>query len=438
MKRFSLVLLFLVAGCCRGSPGSRAGSDVAEVRPDRAQVEQAADLVPAEDDWPWWRGPTRDNHARGPAPPTHWSATENIEWQVDVPGRGHASPIVVGDRIFLATADEATSSQSLVSLARDDGNLLWQKQIHGGRLPTSHEKGSHASCTPASDGERVFTVFAVDDGVWVSAVDRSGVILWQRKIGGFLSRHGYGASPVLYKSLVIAAVDGVGPGYIVALDRTSGEVVWRTARLRESSFATPIVAHVAGRDQLLLSGQDRVVSYDPATGEEIWWCQGSAISTANTMVWNDNCVFASGGWHQTGVICIRADGTNDVTPTHIVWSDTMKVYVPSLAVVDNVLLAVRDEGIVVGLDIATGQRLWAKRLPGGIGISASPTIVGDLAYLPNEAGTTFVFRVSQKFKLVAANQLGDGGFASPVIVDGRIYLRTLEKLFCIASSADQR
>jgi outer membrane protein assembly factor BamB len=367
-------------------------------------------------------------------PPLKWSATENIAWQVDVPGRGHASPIVVGEQVFVATADDAKSTHSLLAYRRADGYLLWNEQIHHGRLPESHEKGSHASCTPASDGERVFTVFAVDDGIWVSAVDFAGELLWQRKIGGFLSRHGYGASPVLYKSLVIAAADGVGPGYIVALDRVTGEVVWRTPRRREASFATPIVAHVAGRDQLLLSGQDQVVSYNPATGEELWTCQGSASSTANTCVASDDHVFASGGWHQTGVMCIRADGAGDVTATHVVWSDTTKMYVPSPAIIDNTLLVVRDDGIVVGFDTATGDKLWAKRLPGGIGVSASPTIVdGNLAYLPNEEGTTFVFRVGEKFKLLAANELGDGGFASPVIAGGRIYMRTLTKLWCIAS-----
>ncbi len=423
--------MIVVAGCC-GEP-LRRSAKVEELRtPRAASVAASPDIEAAENDWPWWRGPTFNNHARGAAPPTRWSPDENIAWQVAVPGRGHASPIVVGERVFVATADDAAQTQSLLALARDDGALLWNKQIHAGRFPTSHEKGSHASCTPASDGERVFTVFAVDDGIWLSAVDLQGELLWQRKIGGFLSRHGYGASPVLYKSLVIAAADGVGQGYIVALDRRSGEVVWSTLRLREASFATPIVAHVAGRDQLLLSGQDRIVSYNPATGETLWWCAGSASSTANTCVWNDEHVFVSGGWDQTGVLCIRADGAGDVTATHIVWSDRSKMYVPSAAIVGDTLLTMRDEGIAVGFDIATGQRRWAKRLPGGMGVSASPTIFGELAYLPNEDGTTFVFRVGEKFKLIAANELGNGGFASVVIADGRIYLRSLDTLYCIA------
>jgi outer membrane protein assembly factor BamB len=430
--RATLFLLFFLGGCC----GNRQHStvEVERVRPAEAtNINMSAEIEVADNDWPWWRGPNRDNSARGPLPPMKWSPSDNVVWEVEVPGRGHSSPIVVGDRVFVTTSDEANSVQSLLAFARVDGVLQWNKQIHRGRLPTSHEKGSHASSTPACDGDQVFTVFAVDDGIWVSAVSITGEILWQKKIGGFLSRHGYGSSPVLYKSLVIAAADGVGRGYIVALDRSTGDVVWQTPRLREASFGTPIVARVAGRDQLLLAGQNRIVSYDPATGEEMWWCDGSASSTANTVVCNDEYVFASGGWHQTGVMAIRANGSGDVTDTHIAWRDPTKMYVPSAAIVDDILLAVRDDGIVIGFDTASGEKHWAKRLPGG-GVSASPTVAaGGIAYLPNEKGDIFVFRVGHKFQLLAKNELQSGIFASPVIVNGRIYLRTLTHLWCIGS-----
>jgi outer membrane protein assembly factor BamB len=388
-------------------------------------------VTPAEGDWPWWRGPARNNHAVGPSPPTKWSDTENVIWKVDIPGRGHATPILWGERVFIATADDIDETQSLLCLSRADGSLLWNKQIHHGEFISSHDKGSHASCTPACDGERVICVFAIDDAVWASALDLAGNLQWQEKVGPFLSKHGYGTSPVIYKSLVIMAVDHDGEGYVSALDRATGEVVWRTKRLREASFATPNIAHVAGRDQLLLSGQDRVVSYDPATGEEIWTCAGSANSTANTMAASGDHVFASGGWHQTGVIAIRADGSGDVSGSHVAWTDTAKMYVPSPVVAGELLIGVRDEGIVVGYEIASGDKLWAKRLRSNIGVSASPVLLDDLAYLPNEAGEVFVFRAAREFELIAINPMNEEIYASPVIAGGRIYLRTLTKLYCI-------
>lgn len=416
--------LALLPGCCR--------PDVEPVPAANPKAISQADQVEvAPGDWPWWRGPTRDNHARGPLPPTQWGESNNIRWRVALPGRGHSSPILWGERIFLTTADETRGTQSLLCFGRYSHQQLWQTEVHQGDLPPMHHTNSHASGTPACDGDRVFTAFAVDDAVWATALDFDGRIVWQKKVGPFASKHGYGASPVIYKSALIVAADHLGQGYVAALDRKSGEVLWRTLREREASFATPVVAHVAGRDQLLLSGQNRVVSYDPATGEELWRCAGTANSTANTIAWYGDHVYASGGWHQAGVLCIRADGSGDVSDTHVVWEHTMKLYVPSPAVVEDRLLVVRDDGIAFCFNAVSGERLWAKRLR-GVGVSASPTIIdGDLAFVPNEKGTMFVFRAGEEFEVVAVNEFRGGGFASPVIADGRIYLRTLDELICI-------
>jgi len=427
----------LFAGCVRGP----AVEEIAAT--DAGAIADAPHVEVAQGDWPWWRGPNRDGTievAQEESPPTSFSPNENVLWKVPIPGRGHGSPIVCGQRVFLATADEEAPSQSLLCFAREDGALLWETTVHTGELPYMHRKNSHASATPTCDGERVFITFAVDDAVWASALSFDGEILWQREVGPFSSKHGYGASPCIYKSAVIVAADHQGEGYIAALDRETGEILWRTSRLRGASFATPIVAHVAGRDQLLLSGQDRVVSYDPATGEEIWWCAGSANSTANTMAWNQTHVFATGGWHQKGILCIRADGEGDVTDTHIAWEISgMKVYVPSPVVAGEVLVAARDDGIVVGVDVDNGDIFWKKRLERGVEVSASPTLIsladGDaadnLVYLPNEAGQVFVFRPTKEFDYITSNDMGDSIYATPVVAGGRIYLRTFGTLYCV-------
>ena len=435
--------IVLLSACFAGCCGS--GPPVEEITTsDASRIEDAEQVEAAPGDWPWWRGPNHDGTIHldetQPGIPTTFNSAENVVWSVSVPGRGHSSPIICGDRIFLTTADASAPSQSLLCLNRDDGSMLWSEVIHTGSLPEMHQKNSHASSTPACDGERVFTTFAVNDGVWASAMSRDGELLWQKEVGPFASKHGYGASPVIYRSALIVAADHHGTGYIAALDRETGEILWRKARQTGASFATPVVAHVAGRDQLLLSGQDRVVSYDPANGEEIWSCAGSADSTANTVAWNDTHVFATGGWHQKGILAIRADGSGDVTDTHIDWEiNGMKVYVPSPAVAGDVLLAARDDGIVVGANVATGDIYWKKRLKRGVGISASPTLVtvadgvaaDILAYLPNEVGEVFVLRPNEEFELFPINDMGEPIYASPVIAGGRLYLRTFSKLYCI-------
>ncbi|MCA9269611.1 MAG: PQQ-binding-like beta-propeller repeat protein [Planctomycetales bacterium] len=432
MRRLGLLLLGITvfAGCGRKAP-------VVDAIPvaDPQAIADAPDVTAAPGDWPWWRGPTRDNHASGELPPIDFAADRHVVWRTNIPGRGHASPIVVGGQVIVATADESDSTQSLIALDRATGQTLWTTVVHQGKLPPGHSKNSHASPTPAFDGQRVHCVFAVDDAVWATAVDLDGTILWQKEVGPFASKHGYGASPVIYKSVVIVATDHQGEGYVAALDRATGDIRWRTVRQRGASYSTPVIAHVAGRDQLLLSGQGRVISYDPASGEEIWRYSGGADATANTIAWKDDLVFASGGFHQTGIWCIRADGAGDVTETNLAWENTSKVYVPSPLIAGDVLLATRDDGILLGYEATTGKKMWAKRMQADAAATASPTLVGDLAFQPTEAGQVFIVRPGKRFEHVATCEMGEGIYASPVIVDGRLYLRTLSEVFCIGPDA---
>lgn len=374
-----------------------------------------------------------DGKSRDKGLPTQWSESENIVWQADVPGRGHASPIVVGDRVLLATADENAKQQLLVCYDRKTGKERWRTTVHEGGFMRMHSKNSQASATPASDGERMFAVFINSDALWVTATDLEGDIIWQKQAGPFKSEHGYGSSPVLYKSLVIVCGDNAGGSFVAALDRETGKVIWRTARQRlgrHGSYATPVVHLLAGKPQLLLAGHGKITSYDPATGERIWYCNGPAEVAAGTVACSDKLVFASAGYPEKEILAIRADGSGDVTSSHVVWRTGKGVtYCPSPLYHDGHLYVVNDKGIATCFKAETGKQLWQKRLGGDF--SSSPILVEGKLFVTNERGVTSVLEAAPKFRSLGKNQLGDAGFATPAIAKGQMFLRAGDKLYCI-------
>jgi outer membrane protein assembly factor BamB len=392
---------------------------------------EAASL--AANDWPWWRGPTYDGKSPDRVVPTTWSQTENVAWQVAVPGRGHASPIVCGDRVFLATADEQTQKQSVMAFDRQSGKPLWTTTAHTGGFMNKHGKNSHASATPACDGERVYSAFINDGALRVTAMDIDGKTLWQSSAGEFRSEHGYGSSPVLYKSLVIVLGDSLSRCFIAALDSKTGRPVWQVDRKttgKHGSYATPIVARVSGKPQLLVSGMESTSSLDPESGKLIWSCNGPAEVTACTPAFSDTVVFSSGGFPEKELLAIRGNGTGDVTRSHVIWRSGKGVtYVPSPLFHNGRLYVVSDNGVTTCFEAANGKQVWQGRIDGDF--SSSPVLAGEFLFVTNERGKTYVLKTGPKFEVVAQNDLNDGGFASPAICGGRIYLRTDQHLYCI-------
>lgn len=425
-RLFSIVFIdaCVVASCmssatCLAATQDRSGSEIAEVSPG---------------DSPWW--PPRHSDVGVAEVPTEWGVDENIAWKTEIPGRGHASPCVVGNQIFISTAIDEPEQIRLISYDRQTGVERWNRLLHEGGFMHTHRKNSHASGTPACDGARVFVahMLAQDgiEGVYLSAVSLDGKILWQKLVGPFVSQHGYAPSTVLYGNTVIVVGDSDhDQSFVAAFDLASGDEVWRIHRGLGRNFGCPAIVHVAGRDQLIIPGCNCTISYDPSDGEMLWRVDGPSSSAANTVVADDSKVYSSGGWPQKNLLAIRADGSGDVTESHIEWRNSKAVcYVPTMLVHEGKLFTINDDGIASCYDTTSGDPLWVKRLGGNF--SASPALVGDNIYIPDEDGKMYIFKAADEYVPLATSDLKDGGFATPVVLQGKIYLRTLHHLYCIA------
>ena len=380
----------------------------------------------ASGDWLQWRGPTGDNHAPSAqsTPRASWSTEEGFLWKVAVPGRGHSSPIVVGDRIYLTTCDEQAKTRSLLVFDRTTGELLASPIAHhGGLAKTIHAHNTYASSTPASDGERVYAMFDYENSVWITCYDLQGGQLWQRRVAAFdptVMVFGLGSSPILHEGLLILATeyDGDESG-IYAIDKLTGDPVWSTPRQRSLSNSTPIVATLGGRPQILLSGGSHLTAYNPANGDELWRTGGSPVATCGTVVWDESLalVFASGGFPEAMTWAVEVGGEH-----RMLWHNPVRCYEQSILAVKGYVYAVADSGVAYCWRATDGERMWVKRLGGKY--SSSPLLVGERIYVSNEAGTTFVLAASpEEFQLLGQVQLGDEVFATPASVDGKLYYR---------------
>jgi outer membrane protein assembly factor BamB len=396
---------------------------------------EAEPIRVADTDWPWWRGPHRNGIAEAKqTPPLKWSETENVLWKSPVPGRGHGSPTVVGDQVFLATADHEHETQSVLCYHRQTGKLQWESEIHRGGFTTKgNKKSSLASSTVACDGQRVFVNFLNAEAVYTTALSRDGQKLWQTKITDYVLHQGYGSSPALYESLVIVSADNKGGGAIAALDRANGKEIWKRKRLKTPNYPSPIILNLAGRDQLLLIGCDLVTSLDPLSGKQLWEIKGATTECVTSTVTDGQLIFSTGGYPKSHVAAVRADGSGQV-----VWEKKTRVYVPSMIALDGYLYAVLDSGMAVCWRSSTGEEMWKGRLGGTF--SASLVLVDDKLFATNESGRTFIFKASPTaFKLVGENQLNGEVIATPAICGGRIYMRVAnsdqgerqEMLYCL-------
>ena len=387
-----------------------------------AHGQVALDSYPklnASSDWPWWRGVSRDGHAIGTAP-TVLDTDKNLTWTQPIPGRGHGSPVVVGNQVVLITADEPLQVHSVISLDRKTGKQLWQYTLNEGGFPEeNHPKNTEASPTLACDGESFFAAVFHHNAIWVTSLALDGQKLWEKKIAAYNPqryRYGYAASPVLYGDKLIVAYEYDGPSGLVALSTKDGSEVWRTERPVNITFSSPVVTSHQGKDYLLISGFEQICAYDPKTGTQLWTCPGAATATCGTIVWDKGLVFASGGYPQSETVAV------DIATGKQVWKNRHRSYEQSMIAHEGYLYAYTENGVLICWDAQTGKEQWLQRWPGMN--SASGVLVENRIYWANESGELLVFEANPKqFVELARVKIGDEAFASPAVCGGQVFLR---------------
>jgi len=410
--------------------------------------------------WPAWRGPLANGVAPHANPPVEWGEKKNVRWKVGLPGKGHSSPVVFGDHVFILAAtpvglaqkpvhDSApgvhdsipvthTNQYYVLALARSDGRLLWKTTLretwpHEG----GHETGSPVSNSPVTDGERLYAFFG-SRGLY--CLDFAGVVRWQKDLGKMLTHHahGEGSSPVLHGDTLIVNWDHEGDSFLHAFDKRTGKQLWKTPRDEKTTWSTPIVVQVAGQPQIVVSATKRVRGYDLMTGRQIWECDGLTDNVVSSPVqWRD-LVIAGNSYYKQGMVAIRLAGARgDLShTTNVAWRlNRLTPYVPSPLLYDDTLYHIRhNQNILVRLNPATGEFRGEPLRLDGIRdfIFASPVGAAGRIYVTARDGTTVVLRHDRENGALAVNKLDDSFSASAALVDRELYLRGERFLYCIA------
>lgn len=404
------------------------------------------------ENWPQWRGPRLDGTSVDSGFPVTAEGTK--AWQVELPGSGHASPIVWEDKIFTVAALPDTEARVLLCLDRTSGKILWQSSVLKAPTEGIHKLNSLASSTPATDGERVFTAFLdntpteatrkANEGrvipkgevpkgtVVVSAHDFSGKQVWQVRPGLFSSKHGFCSSPIVFEDKVIVNCDHDGDGYIVALDRKDGHELWHIDRPNKTrSYCVPLIRDIGGRTQMVLSGTMCVTSYDPRTGKLLWIIDGPTEQFVASLVFSEQTglLYMTGGFPEHHLLAIKPDGSGNVTDSHIVWRTNKGVaYVPSPIVEGGHFLIVSDSGVAHCFDAKSGEIEWEERLREH---HASLVSAEGRVYFVNDFGVLRTVKPGKTFELVAESELKEKVFASPAMSEGQIFIRSDKSLICL-------
>ncbi len=394
------------------------------------------------ENWPRFRGADGTGLCDGADLPTEWSA-EQIRWRTALPGLGQSSPVYWGDKLFLTAAENEGQKRSVLCLNRESGEVLWQTIVwEGSSAERIHKMNSWASATCAVDGEHVAAFFG--NGGGLVCLDFEGNIVWRRDLGSFeMGDWGTAASPVFVGKAVVQNCDSDNNSFLIALDKSSGEQLWKTPRDKVRGWSTPLVVEAAAADgprtELVMNGDTGVKGYDPETGRELWFYEGSTGRGESSLaVTKSGWLFTVNG-RPGDIYTVKPGGEGTVTKTHEAWRTVRKTGrdLPSPIVVGDYALVVSMQGIASCYEAESGKELWKERVPGNF--SASPIAAGGLVYIPNEAGETFVLRLGPKFEVVAHNSLGSRGDeifrASPAPGEGCLYLRSDSALYCIGKGS---
>ena len=400
-----------------------------------------ANLSLAEN-WPGFRGPTRQGISHDKDIPIKWSQTSNIVWKTPIPGVGWSSPIVFDDRLFVTTATDEGASFRLLCLDRLTGTVLWNKQIHRQKPGHKQRFNSYASSTPVTDGRYIY-VLAFDGTL--AAVSNEGSIIWTYQEFEYYSEHGLAVSPILYKDLLIVPFDYSSSGpdkklgwqkswdksLILAVSKNTGKVQWRGRRgLSRIAHVVPQILSENGKDQLVSSAGDVVQGFNLKTGERIWTASSPGEGVVPSVVVGDGLIFTTSGFGEPTIRAIRTGGKGDVTGPHIVWESEKDVpKIPSMLYVKPFLFLSTESGVVKCLKAATGEEVWRNRLAGRY--SASPIWADGRIYFLSEKGKTTVIQAEPEFKILAENELKEKCCASPAFSQKNIFIRSENNIYCI-------
>jgi outer membrane protein assembly factor BamB len=413
--------------------------------------------------WPQWRGPSGQGISTETGLPVSWSARENIRWKTPIPGQGHSSPVVWGDRIFLTTAIEGavvpghtapehldrgkaflhpdsvgvdrSNTLKVIALDAKTGKVVWEQVAYDGPVfDNRHKRSSYAGTTVATDGQRVYAYFG-PEGVY--AYDFSGRLSWKASVGKLKTLGlGTGSSPVLHRNMVILQADenSGAESFILALDSATGKEVWRTKRDVQISWSTPVIVDAGSRTELVTTGTEWIISYDPASGKELWRTTGVRSNAIHTPLVGDGLVIATAGYPQKRVIAIRPGGSGDISGSdRIAWTyDKGTAYVVSPILFKSVVYLLTDQGIITALDAKTGKVIYeGGRIPKPATFMGSPVAFGDFVLLTSEDGETFFIKAGATHEVVRTNSIDEPVFSSLALSNGRIYIRGAQHLFAI-------
>ena len=427
------------------------------VGPSGLPSKQTQELV-----WNQWRGSKMDGIANPTeSPPTHWSTAENVLWKTKIPGEGQGTPVIWGDDLFLQTAIVSekklpvpdvipagtpntkvnpgesitrwkTQQFAVVRVDRLSGRILWQKAVHEAMPHQGHHlKGSFAAQSSVTDGKRVFAYFG---SYGLYCFDFRGNLIWKKnpQPQAMEAGLGEGSSPSLHDDFLVIVVDQETQSYIVAYDKRTGQELWKKDRDEPSNWSTPRIIQHQNQNQVIVNGI-KVRSYQLESGELLWECGGHTASAIPVPAYGHGLVFNTSGWSKDKLQAIRPDKRGDLTnSSEIAWQlNRGTPYVPSPLLWGDELYLLDDQHFFSCFDAKTGQRHYKLRIPGGPNFSASPVAAKNRIYLASEEGRTFVIQRGTTPKILATNVLNDEFYASPVIVDDKIYLRGKEFLYCI-------
>ncbi len=407
---------------------SELNRSVAMEKLEKITIEPVMPSPGAIKQWPGFRGPTGQGIAADEEFPMTWSQSENIIWKTALTGKGNSSPVIWDNRIFITSASEDGKIRELFCYDRSNGNLLWKKAAP---VPDNIEKlywkNSYASSTPVTDGELVIAFFG-NSGVICCNMD--GDLKWTKDLGDFTTVHGPGTNPVLYKDKFILIQDqNNAESVFIALNKYTGEMIWKQKRDRVMGWASPIIVHIKDHDELIYNGSHNIIGYNPDTGEKIWTLAGSTKEAVPMIVSGSGLLFSASGRNGT-IIAIRPGGKGDVTASHLFWmNERGGPHVPSPVYHNNRLYIVNDTGIASCLDAFTGKTIWKERLKGRF--SMSPVVVGNKIIVINEKGLTTILKSGDSFKILNQNDLAEETLSTPAVIGGRIYIRTALNLYCI-------